>query len=111
MLLGEIFKAGDFSFKPYLIRLMHSEKDVNVLYYAIALFLAVGTHEDFNNSENLAFIAPMISFDSTSAFIGFHLYALSYEIVPYLLALLEKLDVELEKRSENSASRLLRNAL
>ncbi|MED1666333.1 Imm47 family immunity protein [Brevibacillus laterosporus] len=87
--LTEILKLGDFSVKNALIQLMNNTKDEATLNLCIRVFCSVATHDDIRNVNNLKFLGN-IPYDALRTFITCSTETLSYEVVPYLLAILEE---------------------
>lgn len=86
LLIAEIFKKGDFSVKPLLIELMNQTKDESVLNLCIRLFCSICTNEDLRDVSNLRCLSDASEF-AIFTFITGAVDTMSYEIVPYLLAL------------------------
>lgn len=103
----EILKAGDLSVKKLLIQLMNSTKDDDILNLCIRGFCDISTHEDLKDSNNLVFLS------NTSDFAAFTFAAsapstLSYEVVPYLLAMLKEWeDTYVEETIKDSLDKIL----
>jgi Immunity protein 47 len=89
--LIELYKTGDFTQKPLLIQLMNQTKDEAVLNLCIRVFLAVATHDDIKDSNNLRFLSKS-SEETIDTFASAAITSLSLDIVPYLLALFEEWD-------------------
>ena len=89
--LMELYKIGDFTQKTLLIQLMNQTKDEDVLNLCIRLFLAVATHEDLRDSNNLRFLSEGTE-ETINTFASAAVTSLSLDIIPYLLALLEEWD-------------------
>ncbi|MGG4407223.1 Imm47 family immunity protein [Niallia taxi] len=87
--LIELYKLGDFTQKPLLIQLMNRTKDEAVLNLCIRVFLAVATHKDLRDSDNLHFLTDG-SEEAINTFASAAVTSLSLEVIPYLLALLEE---------------------
>lgn len=85
----EILKSGDFTIKNMLIDLMNSTRDEEGLNLCIRLFCSVATHEDFLIDNNMVFLSTL-SDSNANTFAACAPTALSYNVVPYLLALLEE---------------------
>ncbi|WNU94016.1 MULTISPECIES: Imm47 family immunity protein [Streptococcus] len=88
LLIAELLKKGDFSVKNLLIDLMNTTKDDAVLNLCIRLFCSVCTHEDLENPQNLNFLANVSELGALT-FASSAINSLSYEVIPYLLALWE----------------------
>lgn len=87
--LIELYKIGDFTQKPLLIQLMNQTNDVAVLNLCIRVFLAIATHDDLKESNNLRFLSEGTE-ETINTFASAAITSLSLEIIPYLLALLEE---------------------
>ena len=88
LLIAELLKKGEFSVKNLLIDLMNTTKDDAVLNLCIRLFCSVCTHEDLENPQNLNFLANVSELGALT-FASSAINSLSYEVIPYLLALWE----------------------
>lgn len=86
LLIAEILKKGDFSVKPLLIELMNQTKDESVLNLCIRLFCSVCTNEDLRDVSNLRCLSDVSEF-AILTFVTGAVDTMSYEVVPYLLAL------------------------
>ncbi len=89
MLITELLKLGDFSVKADLLQIMNITKDEEVLRVCIRLFCLVASHKDLLISENLLFLSD-VSENNADTFAAASLYTLSYDVIPYLLAMLEE---------------------
>ena len=89
--LIELYKIGDFTQTPLLIQLMNQTKDEAVLNLCIRVFLAVATHDDIRDSNNLRFLGGGTE-ETINTFASAATTSLSLHIIPYLLALLEEWD-------------------
>lgn len=89
LLIAEILKKGDFTVKNLLIDLMNQTKDEAVLNLCIRLFCSVCTHDDLKKVENFQFLSTASEF-AVFTFVTGAVETMSYEIVPYLLALWEE---------------------
>lgn len=89
--LLELYKIGDFTQKPLLIQLMNRTKDEAVLNLCIRVFLAVATHNELRDSNNLRFLSEATE-ETINTFASAAITSLSLDIIPYLLALLEEWD-------------------
>ena len=87
--LIELYKTGDFTQKELLIQLMNQTKDEAVLNLCIRVFLAVATHDDLKNLNNLRFLSEGTE-ETINTFASAAITSLSLDIIPYLLALLEE---------------------
>lgn len=107
LLIVELLKAGDFSVKQYLLQLMNSTKDQTVLNLCIRVFCSIATHDDLIKSENLSFLSDATDFVANT-FAASAPETLSYEVVPYLLAMLEDWeDTYVEQTLRNSLDAIL----
>lgn len=86
LLIVEIMKKGDFSVKNLLVDLMNQTKDKTVLNLCIRLFCSVCTHDDLQNIGNLRFLDSASSFGAFTFVVG-ATATMSYQVIPYLLAL------------------------
>ena len=91
LLIVEIMKKGDFSVKNLLVDLMNQTKDKTVLNLCIRLFCSVCTHDDLQNIGNLRFLDSASSFGAFTFVVG-ATATMSYQVIPYLLALWAKWD-------------------
>lgn len=89
LLIAEILKKGDFSVKPLLIELMNQTKDESVLNLCIRLFCSICSNEDLRDISNLRFLSDTSEF-AIFTFVTGAVEAMSYEVIPYLLALWDK---------------------
>ncbi|TQR19174.1 Imm47 family immunity protein [Psychrobacillus vulpis] len=89
--LIELYKIGDITQKPLLIQLMNQTKDEAVLNLCIRVFLAVATHDDLRDSNNLRFLSEGTE-ETINTFASAAITSLSLHTIPYLLALLEEWD-------------------
>lgn len=89
--LIELFKTGDFTQKTLLFQLMNQTRNESVLNLCIRMFLAVATHDDLRNSNNLRFLSE-VNEETVNTFASAAITSLSLDIIPYLLALLEEWD-------------------
>ena len=87
--LIELFKTGDFTQKPLLFQLMNQTRDESVLNLCIRMFLAVASHDDLRDSNNLRFLSEVTE-ETVNTFASAATTSLSLDIIPYLLALLEE---------------------
>lgn len=85
----EILKSGDFTIKNILIDLMNNTKNEEVLNLCIRLFCSVANHEDLLNNNNLKFLSDVSDFNANT-FASCAPTTLSYDVVPYLLVMLEE---------------------
>lgn len=86
LLIAEILKKGDFSVKPLLIELMNQTKDESVLNLCIRLFCSICSNEDLRDISNLRFLSDTSEF-AIFTFVTGAVETMSYEVIPYLLAL------------------------
>lgn len=84
----ELLKSGDFSVKNQLIQLMNTSKDDEIVALCVRVFLMISTHDDFYKQETFNFLARA-SEDIVETFAVYANRSYSYEIVPYLLSLLD----------------------
>ena len=89
LLITEILKKGDFSVKPLLIELMNQTKDESVLNLCIRLFCSICSNEDLRDISNLRFLSDTSEF-AIFTFVTGAVETMSYEVIPYLLALWDK---------------------
>ncbi|TKI50725.1 MULTISPECIES: Imm47 family immunity protein [Lysinibacillus] len=89
--LIELFKTGDFTQKTLLFQLMNQTRNESVLNLCIRMFLAVATHDDLRDSNNLRFLSE-VNEETVNTFASAAITSLSLDIIPYLLALLEEWD-------------------
>lgn len=89
LLIAEILKKGDFSVKPLLIELMNQTKDESVLNLCIRLFCSICSNEDLRDISNLRFLSDTSEF-AIFTFVTGAVETMSYEVIPYLLALWDK---------------------
>lgn len=87
--LIELFKTGDFTQKPLFVQLMNQTKDETILNLCIRVFFSVATHEDLRDSNNLRFLSEATE-ETVETFASAATTSLSFEVIPYLLALLEE---------------------
>lgn len=87
-IIVEILKLGDFTVKDHLIKIMNSSSNSEIIDCCVRLFLMVGNHRDFKNIDNFHFLADA-SEDVVETFAVYANRGASYQIVPYLLSLLE----------------------
>ncbi|QWH13623.1 hypothetical protein EXW38_20640 [Bacillus mycoides] len=87
--LIELFKTGEFTQKPLLVQLMNQTKDEAILNLCIRVFFSVATHEDLRDSNNLRFLSEVTE-ETVATFASAATTSLSFEVIPYLLALLEE---------------------
>lgn len=87
----ELLKLGDFSAKRLLIKIMNESKDEDIINLAIRVFCSVANHEDILNVNNLKLLSNC-SEDAVSTFVSSAEATMSYQVVPYLLALLDEWD-------------------
>jgi len=87
--LIELYKVGDFTQKPLLIQLMNQTNDEAVLNLCIRVFLSIATHDDLKNTNHFRFLNEATQ-ETIDTFSSAAITSLSYDIVPYLLALLEE---------------------
>lgn len=68
---------------------MNQTKDEAVLNLCIRVFLAISTHEDLENSNNLDFLGGATE-ETINTFASGAITSLSFRVIPHLLALLEE---------------------
>ncbi|MCT4507850.1 MAG: Imm47 family immunity protein [Tepidibacter sp.] len=85
----DLLKLGDFSAKQLLIKMMNESNSDSVIKLCIRVFCSIANHSDIYKNENLEMLLNLDE-DSVNVFVTYSKQALSYEIVPYLLALLEE---------------------
>jgi hypothetical protein len=85
----DLLKLGDFSAKHLLIKMMNESTNNSVIKLCIRVFCSIANHSDIYKNENLEMLLNLDE-DSVNVFVTYSKQALSYEIVPYLLALLEE---------------------
>lgn len=101
-IITELFKLGDFTAKDILIQRMNSTKNENMMNAYIRLFCLVASHKDLLKIENLAFLSDL-SEQNADVFASYAVQTLSYEAVPYLLAMLDEWeDTNVEETIRNS---------
>lgn len=96
----ELLKLGEFSAKPLLIKIMNESNDSGVINLCVRVFCSIAQHRDIHKIENLALLSGAND-EVARLFASSSKYTLSYEVVPYLLAMLEEwedTDVEIAIR-------------
>lgn len=107
LLINELLKVGDFSVKELLVQLLNSSKEDNVLNLSIRLFCSIATHDDLLDNKKMNFLSGA-SENSVATFASCAIDTMSYQVIPYLLALLEEWeDTEVEDGIRNSLEILL----
>ncbi|MBY0595218.1 hypothetical protein K4569_01810 [Bacillus bingmayongensis] len=102
LLINELLKVGDFSVKELLVQLLNSTKEENVLNLSIRLFCSIATHDDLLGIKKMNFLSGA-SENSVATFASCAIDTMSYQVIPYLLALLEEWeDTEVEDGIRNS---------
>lgn len=102
LLLIELLKSGDFAAKTLLFQMMNTTKDEHMMNLYIRLFCSVAAHKDLLKNENLLFLSDL-SENNANTFAANAVYTLSYDAVPYLLAMLEEWeDTNVEETIRNS---------
>lgn len=86
LLIVEIMKKGDFSFKNLLIDLMNQTEDEAVLNLCIRLFCSVCTNDDLKDVNNFRFLDSVSEFGAFT-FVTGAVETMSYQVIPYLLTL------------------------
>ncbi|WPC42620.1 Imm47 family immunity protein [Clostridium sp. JS66] len=99
----DLLKLGDFSVKQLLIKMMNESNNYSVLNLCIRVFCSIANHSDIYNSDNLKLLSSSDD-DAVNVFVTYSKQVLSYEVVPYLLALLEEWE-------ETDVEILIRDAL
>ena len=89
LIITELFKLGDFSAKDMFIQRMNTTKNESMMNVYIRLFCLVASHQDLMKVENLAFLSDL-SEQNADTFASSAVHTLSYEAVPYLLAMLDE---------------------
>lgn len=89
--LMELYKMGDFTQKPLLIQLMNQTNHEAVLNLCIRVFFSIANHEDLQNPSHFQFLNEATQ-DTIDTFSSAAITSLSYDVIPYLLALLEDWD-------------------
>lgn len=85
----DLLKLGDFSAKDLLIKIMNRSNSYSVINLCIRVFCSIANHSDIYNNENLKMVSDSDD-DVVNVFVTHSKQALSYEVVPYLLTLLEE---------------------
>ncbi|OKP86059.1 hypothetical protein A3844_15005 [Paenibacillus helianthi] len=102
LLIIDLLKLGDFTVKEKMLQIMNTTKDENIMNLCIRLFCSVASHKDLLNSGNLLFLSDLSEYNADT-FAASALYTLSYDAVPYLLAMLEEWeDTNVEGTIRNS---------
>ncbi|EKQ50967.1 MULTISPECIES: Imm47 family immunity protein [unclassified Clostridium] len=103
----DLLKLGEFSAKEILVKMINNSNDEAVINLGIRVFCSVSNHEDISKIENLNFLS-YASEDAINTFAVWAEHALSYEVVPYLLALLEEWeDTSVESTIRDSLKHIL----
>ncbi|MFI8709446.1 Imm47 family immunity protein [Bacillus sp. NPDC077411] len=106
-LINELLKLGDFSVKELLVQLMNSTQNEVILNLCISLFCSIATHDDLLDTSKLKFLSNA-SEDSVHTFVASAGDTLSYNVIPYLLALLEEWEETfIEKAIRNTLTLML----
>ncbi|PEB47712.1 hypothetical protein CON65_22160 [Bacillus pseudomycoides] len=107
LLINELLKLGDFSVKELLIQLMNSTQDEVILNLCTRLFCSIATHDDLLDTNNLKFLSNA-SEDGVHNFVVSAGETLSYNVIPYLFALLEEWeDTFIENAIRNTLALML----
>ncbi|MEH7459656.1 Imm47 family immunity protein, partial [Bacillus sp. JJ1127] len=107
LLINELLKLGDFSVKELLIQLMNSTQDEVILNLCTRLFCSIVTHDDLLDTNNLKFLSNA-SEDGVHNFVVSAGETLSYNVIPYLFALLEEWeDTFIENAIRNTLALML----
>lgn len=89
LVMIELLKLGEFSIKDSLIHHLNKAQDEEVMNLSIKLFCSVASNNDLINSDNLLFITKLSEYNAAT-FSSYALFTLSYDVIPYLLVLLEE---------------------
>lgn len=84
-----MLKLGDLTGKQLLIKIMNESDDKNVRNLCLRVFCSISKHDDIYKNENLQILSRCDE-DEINTFVTYSKQTLSYEVVPYLLALLEE---------------------
>ncbi|WP_026592351.1 Imm47 family immunity protein [Bacillus sp. UNC437CL72CviS29] len=103
LLINELLKVGDFSVKKLLIELLNFTDEENVLNLCIRLFCSIATHKDLLEVNNFNFLSDA-SEDTVWTFASGSLDVMSYNVIPFLLALLEEWE-------DTNVGEVIRNSL
>lgn len=103
LIVIELLKHGDFSAKQLLIKIMNESNDEGVINLFLRVFCSIAKHNDIHNIENLAVLSGGND-EVVRLFASCSKYALSYEVEPYLLAMLEEWE-------DTSVEEVIRDAL
>jgi hypothetical protein len=103
LIITELFKLGDFAAKAMFIQQMNTTKNEGLMNAYIRLFCLVASHQDLMKVENLAFLSDL-SEQNADTFASSAVHTLSYEAVPYLLAMLDEWE-------DTNVEETIRNAL
>lgn len=87
-IINELLKVGDFSAKGLLIQLLNSSEEENILNLGVRLFCSISTHEDLLETGNFEFLSHA-SEGTISTFASSAIDTMSYNVIPFLLVLLE----------------------
>lgn len=106
-LINELLKLGDFSVKELLVQLMNSTQDEVILNLCTRLFCSIAIHDDLLDTNKLRFLSNA-SEDGIHTFVASAEDTLSYNVIPYLLALLEEWeDTFVEETIRNTLTLML----
>ncbi|MBU3177789.1 hypothetical protein KPL47_15770 [Clostridium estertheticum] len=89
LIIIDLLKLGDFSAKQLLIEIMNTSNDDGVINLCIRVFCSIAEHNDILKNDNLKMLSESDD-DAVNVFETYSKQALSYEVVPYLLVLLEE---------------------
>ena len=89
LIIIDLLKLGDFSAKQLLIKTMNESNDDSVINLCLRVFCSIAEHSDISKNENLEILSDSND-DAVNVFVTYSKQTLSYEVVPYLLALLEE---------------------
>lgn len=85
----DLLKLGDFSAKQLVIKMMNESNNYSVVNLCLRVFCSIANHNDIYKNENLQLLSSSDD-DAVNVFVAYSKQALSYEVVPYLLALLDE---------------------
>lgn len=85
----DLLKLGDFSAKQLLIKMMNESNNYSVVNLCLRVFCSIANHSDIYKNENFKLLSSSDD-DAVNVFVAYSKQALSYEVVPYLLALLDE---------------------
>lgn len=85
----DLLKLGVFSENQLLIEMMNESNDDVVINLCLRVFCSISDQSDIGNVENLKMLSDSDEY-IVNVFVTYSKQTLSYEVVPYLLALLEE---------------------